>query len=170
MVSILGFYSRMIWWVSSYSVEETLLDNLPSRVREAFPGHSTLPRWSIAIFSIPGLFHFVHSNSAAYVSVLRQTFRPGVIVCLKAPSDADFPEFGEIIQVFVPEESKLLLVRKLLTDCYCEHYNSYSVNKSSSYALTSVGELAIHDVFHLYRSSASYFIVIRSCNHVEMST
>ncbi len=107
--------------------------------------------------------------SAAYVSVLGQTFSPGVIVCLKAPSDADFPEFGGVTHVFVPDESKLLLVRKLYTDCYCEHYNAYSINKSF-YTFISVGELAIHDVFHLYRSSAHSFVVVRSCHHVEMYT
>ena len=110
------------------------------------------------------------SYSAAHVSVLGQTFQPGVVVCLKAPSDVDFPEFGEVTQVLVPDESKLLLVKKLHTECYSELYNAYSVNKSQNYALTSIGELAIHDVYHLYRSSSELFVVVRSCNHVEMST
>lgn len=105
--------------------------------------------------------------------MLGQDFHPGVIVlvCLKSPSDYDFPEFGEIIYVLVPDESKLLVVKRLCTDYYSQHYNAYCVTKSSNFALVDVGELAIHDVFHLYRlssDSSQYYIVVRSCNHVEV--
>lgn len=64
--------------------------------------------------------HSLHNRyfnpySAVHASVLGQDFHPGVIVCLKSPSDYDFPEFGEIIYVLVPDESKLLVVKRLCT-------------------------------------------------------
>ena len=102
------------------------------------------------------------------MSVLGQKFHRGVVVCLKAPSNSDFPEFGEVSHVLVPEETILLLVRKYHTDCYCSHYNAYCVTKSADYILVSVPELALHDVFHPYNVSSSYFIVIRSCCHIEV--
>ena len=103
-----------------------------------------------------------------YVTILGQTFRPGVIVCLKSPSDNDFPVFGEVVQVLVPNELKFLLVRELDTTFYYAHFNAYNVTKSSNYALVDIGSLAIHDVFHLYKSSSLLFVVVRSCNHVEL--
>ncbi len=84
-----------------------------------------------------------------YVSVMGKKFHRGVVVCLKAPCDDDFPEFGEVMKIFVPEESKLLLVRKFHTGSYCNHYNAYCVTKLSSFTVVSVTELALHDIFHI---------------------
>ena len=68
-----------------------------------------------------------------YVTVFGKKFERGVVVCLRAPRDDDLPEFGEIVNIIVPEESKLLLVRKFHTTAYCNHYYAYSVTKLSSY-------------------------------------
>lgn len=102
------------------------------------------------------------------MSVLGQDFRRGVVVCLKTPCDDDFPEFGEVTHILVPEESKILLVQKFLTRFYSEHYNAYCVVKTSEFTLVSVGDLALHDVFHPYNVESSYYIVVRSSTHVEM--
>ena len=42
----------------------------------------------------------------------------GVVVCTKAPSNEHFPEFGQVAVIFVPEESKLLLINKFNTNFY----------------------------------------------------
>ena len=102
------------------------------------------------------------------VSVLGHTFKSGVVVCLRAPSDNEYPQFGEIVHVFVPDESKVFLVRELITESYCSHYNSYNVSKTSSFTALTVDELALHDVFHIYKLSSLYYITIRSCCHVEL--
>ena len=106
--------------------------------------------------------------SATRVSVLGQDFHRGIVVCLKAPCDDDFPEFGEVTHILVPEESKLLLVQKFLTGSYSEHYNAYCVTKTSYFTLINVGDLALHDVFHPYSVLSSHYIVVRSSTHVEM--
>ena len=72
--------------------------------------------------------------------------------------------------VLVPQDSKILLVQKFLTDSYSEHYNAYLVVKTSNFSLVSVSDLAIHDVFHPYTLLSSHYIVVRSSTHVEMST
>lgn len=90
-------------------------------------------------------------------------------MCLTAPCDNDFPEFGEIIHVLVPDDSKLLLVKKFNTDSYSAHYNAYCVTKSSVFTVVNITELALHDVFHPYKVLSSYYIVVRSCSHVELS-
>lgn len=107
-------------------------------------------------------------NSASCVSVLGQCFRSGVVVCLKAPSNGDYPEFGAVTHVLVPEESKMLLVMKFSTGSYCSHYNAYCVTKTATFIVVNVDELALHDVFHPYQMSSMYYIVVRSCYHVEL--
>ena len=100
------------------------------------------------------------STSAAHVTVLGQTFHPGVIVCLKAPSDDDFPEFGEVTQVFVPDELKLLLVRKLHTDCYSEHYNAYNIKAMHSLVLVNWQFMMCFTC----TDHQNIFVVVRSCS------
>lgn len=105
--------------------------------------------------------------SAVSVTVLGQTFRPKDVVCLEAPSDEHYPTFGQVVRVLVPEDFKFLVVRKLITTSYSSHFNAYHVIQSdpNHYVIVSVPELALHEVFCLYKSS---FIVIRSCCHVDL--
>ena len=147
-----------------------LTECLPNCVQETFPENSTLPRYVLHYYTL--LFLTVkitfYSSSTAQVSVLGQTFHPGVIVCLKSPTDSELPEFGEVIHILVPEESKLLVVRRVYSNYYSGHYNAYAVHKSSDTAMVNVCDLALHDVFHLYKLSSMYYVVVRSCNHVEI--
>lgn len=102
------------------------------------------------------------------MSVLGKKFCRGVVVCLKAPCDNDFPVFGEITHILVPEESKLLLVKKFDTGSYSKHSNAYCVTKSTNFTVVSVDQLALHEVFHPYNVLSSYYIVVRSSSHVEL--
>ena len=70
--------------------------------------------------------------SAASISVLGQIFRPGDFVCLEMPSDDNYPTFGQIVFIIVPEDFKLLIVKKLKTESYSAHLNAYSVITSPS--------------------------------------
>lgn len=100
--------------------------------------------------------------------MLGQDFHQGVCVCLQAPSDDSYPKFACVTQVLVPEGSKLLLVRLLKTDSYSQHRNAYCVSMAPDYAIISITELALHDVFTMYTISSVSYMIIRSCCHVEM--
>lgn len=106
--------------------------------------------------------------SSESVTILGKKFHKGVVVCLLAPCDNDFPQFGEVTHVLVPEESKLLLVRKFHTHAYINHFNAYHITKLARYAVIDVTELALHDLFHPYNISSTYYVVVRSCSHVEL--
>ena len=108
---------------------------------------------------------FFFSNSATHVTILGQTFNPGDIVCLEAPNDSDYPVFAQVLAIIVPDDNKFLLVRKLLTQLYSSHLNAYKVSKLSCFNIVTVSELALHDVFSIYKSS---YIVVRSCCNVEL--
>lgn len=100
--------------------------------------------------------------------MLGQDFCPGVCVCLQAPSDDGYPEFARVMNVFVPDESKLLLVRMLATESYSPHKNAYCITKTSDYSIVKIDELAIHEVFTLYTLSSGSYMVIRSYCHTEI--
>ena len=97
--------------------------------------------------------------------MLGQEFRGGDVVCLQAPSNVSFPTFGQIIWILVPEDLKILVVKKLRTEAYLSHYNAYHINGSTEYATIFLSELVIHEAFTLHKSS---LVVLRSCCHVEL--
>lgn len=100
--------------------------------------------------------------------MLGHDFYPGVCVCIQAPSDDDYPEFACVVNVLVPQDSKLLLVRMLTTDSYSLHRNAYCVSMTSHYKIIRIEELAIHDVFTIYTQSSVSYLIIRSCCHAEI--
>ena len=100
--------------------------------------------------------------------MLGQDFRPGVCVCIQAPSNHDYPLFGRVMHVLVPEELKFLLIQIFDTLSYSQHHNAYCVVVTSQYAVVRVSELAIHDVFETYALSSGSYVVIRSCCHTEV--
>ena len=106
--------------------------------------------------------------SAHSVSVLGQDFRPGVCVCIQAPSDNDYPVFASVMYVLVPDELKFLLISIYDTQSYSQHHNAYCVTKTSKYSVVCISELAIHDVFETYILSSGSYVVIRSCCHTEV--
>ena len=66
--------------------------------------------------------------------VLGKEFRPGAIICLQSPSNTDFPIFGEITRIFVPNDTKKLLVQLYDTENYSPHYNGYQVAKIDQFS------------------------------------
>ena len=64
---------------------------------------------------------------------LGQKFRGGDVVCLQAPLDISCPTFGQKIWILVPEDLKILVVKKLRTEAYLSNYNAYHINGSIEY-------------------------------------
>lgn len=112
---------------------------------------------------IATLFYF----SAKAVTVLGKEFRPGAIVCLSPPSNLECPTFGEIIRIFVPEDTKQLLVQLYNTETYSSHYNAYEVVKTNQFNIISITHLGIHEVYHKYCVSRHLYVVVKSYHHVD---
>ena len=105
--------------------------------------------------------------SAKSVIILGKEFRPGAIVCLRPPANEEYPVFGEIIKIFVPNDEKTFLLHVYNTEMYSSHYNAYEVTRSSQFRVVPLEKLAIHDVFHKYHLKPKMYIVIRSFHHVD---
>ena len=91
--------------------------------------------------------------------MLGKEFRPGAIICLQSPSNTDFPIFGEITRIFVPNDTKKLLVQLYDTENYSPHYNGYQVAKIDQFRVVSLDQLEVyHKYCHLtYMLSSSPF-------------
>lgn len=87
-------------------------------------------------------------------------------MCLKPPSDDDYPIFGRVAHIIILEDIKMLLVQVLSTELFDNHRNAYKVTVTSDFQLVNITDLGIHDVFVLHKSS---YIVVRSCCHVELN-
>ena len=107
------------------------------------------------------------SSSASSVSCLGQEFRTGGMVCIEKPSDREYPVFGEIQYIIVMEDVKYLAVQ-LYSAEFCWHYFAYKVCSTNSFHITPVTKLALHQVYHKYSVLSQNFVVIRSCDHVEL--
>ena len=94
-------------------------------------------------------------------------FRPGAIVCTTPPSNLDYPTFGEIIRIFIPNDTKQFLVSLYHTEKYSAHFNSYQVVKTNQFSIISIRKLAIHDVYHKYFVPPHMYVVIKSYHHIE---
>lgn len=88
--------------------------------------------------------------SAPSVTVLGKEFRPGATVCIGPPSDIEYPTFAEIVRIFVPDETKQLLLRSYYTEAYSPHFNAYQVVKTNQFSVLSVSKLSIHEAYHKY--------------------
>ncbi len=94
-------------------------------------------------------------------------FRLGAVVCVNPPSNLECPTFGEIIRIFVPHDTKQLLIRLYNTETYSSHYNAYQVVKSHHFSVISINQLGIHDVYHKYSVPPNFYVLIKSYYHVE---
>ena len=90
------------------------------------------------------------------------------MVCTKRPSDNDYPDFGEVSHILVHEEAKYLVLKKFETVTFSHHYFAYQVEPLKDFVLLSVCDLAIHQVFHKYCIESSFYVVVKSCDHVEL--
>ena len=52
-------------------------------------------------------------------------------MCIGPPSDIEYPTFAEIVRIFVPDETKQLLLRSYYTEAYSPHFNAYKVVKTN---------------------------------------
>ena len=96
-------------------------------------------------------------------------FRPRALVCLKAPSDSNFPVFGEIQHIIISEDSKIFLIQVYETDFFSHHFNSYCIKNTTTYTIIDVRSLKMHQVFHKYYIRSTIYVTIRSCNTVELN-
>ena len=53
---------------------------------------------------------------------------------VKPPCDDAFPEFSEVKYVLVPDGHKSLLVKKLYTSTYSNHFSAYNVETKVEYS------------------------------------
>ena len=101
------------------------------------------------------------------MSCLGQEFQPGGIVCVQKPSDSEYPVFGEIQHIIVVEDLKYLAV-KLYSSEFCFHYFAYKVCSTDSFQIIPITKLALHQVYHKYSVLSQNFVIIRSCDHIEL--
>lgn len=76
--------------------------------------------------------------------------------------------FGQVAQILVPCDFKFLLVRKYFTTRYSQHYHAYHVEKTPDFSVVNITDLAIHEVFHVYKLLSCEYVTVRSCNHVDL--
>jgi hypothetical protein len=82
------------------------------------------------------------------------------------PTNSEYPIFGEIVRIFVPNDTKQLLLRSYDTETYSAHFNAYQVTQNNQYSIISVSQLGIHEVYHRYIVSPHSY-VLKSYHHVE---
>ena len=110
---------------------------------------------------------FCISYGASSVSCLGQEFRPGAMVCVQKPSDSEYPVFGEVQHIIVVDDIKYLAV-ELHSSEFSFHYFAYKVSSNHSFQIVPITKLALHQVYHKYNVSSYTFVVIRSCDHIEL--
>ncbi len=105
--------------------------------------------------------------STTSITILGKEFRPGAIVCVNSPSSLEYPIFAEILRVFVPADTKQILIRLYNTKRYSNHFNAYHIVKGNHFPVICISELGIHEVYHKYSVSRNSYVVIKSYHHVE---
>ena len=118
-------------------------------------------------------YMYIPANSSFYYSasrvvVLGVEFRQGALVCLRAPSNSEYPVFGEIRKIFIPDSSKIFLVQLYNTDYFSHHLFAYCITQTNSYTMLDVGSLKIHAIYHKYYMQSSIYTTVRSCHSVEL--
>ena len=104
-------------------------------------------------------------SSASSVTCLGQEFRTGGIVCVDRPCDTEYPVFGEIRHVIVEEDgSKHLALVLYNTEEFSHHYFAYKLHLTNTYKVFPINKLAFHQIYHKYNN---FFVVMRSCDHIE---
>ena len=73
-------------------------------------------------------------------------------MCTSPPSDIDYPSFAEIVRIFVPNDTKQLLVRTTLRH-----------TQTNQFSVVSVSKLSIHEAYHKYYVSPNLYVIIPSC-------
>ena len=119
-----------------------------------------MPQITHSVFCIP-------SYSASSVSCLGQEFRPGAMVCVQKPSDSEYPVFGEVQHIIIVDDIKYLAV-ELYSSEFSFHYFAYKVSSNYSFQIVPITKLALHQVYHKYNVLSHNFVVIRSCDHIEL--
>ena len=81
--------------------------------------------------------------SATSLTVAGMEVHRGAVVCVKPPCDNAFPEFSEVKYVLVPDGHKSLLVKKLYTSTYSNHFSAYIVETTLHWNIVSVADLGL---------------------------
>ena len=89
-------------------------------------------------------------------------------MCTKRLSDDDYPDFGEVSHILVYKDAKYLVLKEFETVTFSHHYFAYQVEPLQDFVLLSVCDLAIHQVFHKYCIESRLYVVVKSCDHVEL--
>ena len=89
------------------------------------------------------------------------------MVCVTPPTSLELPTFGEVVRIFVPDDTKQLLLRLYNTEAYSPHFNSYQVVKTNQFTLIPIAQLGIFEVYHKYYVSPHSYIVIKSHHCIE---
>ena len=90
------------------------------------------------------------------------------MVCMNPPTSLELPTFGEVVHIFVPDDTKQLLLRLYNTEAYSPHFNSYQVSKTNQFSLISIMQLGIFEVYHRYSVSPHSYVVGTSYHHLEL--
>ena len=83
---------------------------------------------------------------------------------MKRPEDTHYPTFGEINHVIVIGDFAVLVYSTIR---FNHHYYSYEVCSTNTYSVLLLNQLALYQVFHKYTVNSTFFIFVRSCDHIE---
>lgn len=76
-------------------------------------------------------------------------FKPAIIVVLDVKDD--FPVFGEVVEVYVVGDNRIILYTRILeTTYYNHHFHAYAVVRSPSYKLITPNDLYSPSVLQLH--------------------
>ena len=114
------------------------------------------------------LYPLLSTISATSVTCLGHEFRVGAVVCLQRPSDAEYPVFGEVVRIPIQDDRKFFVVKLFTTIEFSHHFFAYKVMLTENYEALALDELALHQVLHKYCVLSNYYVVVRSCDHVEL--
>ena len=76
--------------------------------------------------------------------------------------------FGEVIHIAIKDDVKYFVVKLLTTIAFSHHFFAYKVMFTQNYEVVRLSALALHQVLHKYCVLSNYYVVVRSCDHVEL--
>lgn len=79
------------------------------------------------------------------------TFKPSALVVLGVQEDNLWPQFGEILEVYVVGLNRVILyIRTFKTVEYIHHYHAYGISRTADYKLISPEDLYSHSLLYLH--------------------
>ena len=76
--------------------------------------------------------------------------------------------FGEIVHIPLQDNLKYFVLSLFTTVEFSHHFFAYNIVSSEEYKVVELSQLALHQVLHKYHIMSKYYVIVRSCSHVEL--